>query len=123
MAKDHTKQRGLARQVFNGLQDHGLPAFQRQHYYLPRMGASCRHCQLDRRIQSVDFFASEQDDRLFTSDVLNFFPDDWNRQSHPLKKSPFGVWEIKLPPVNGKPAIPHSTKVKVSFLAFISIRQ
>ena len=31
-----------------------------------------------------------------------------------MKKSPFGVWEITLPAIHGKPAIPHNTKVKVS---------
>ncbi|KAG0132953.1 glycoside hydrolase superfamily [Tuber indicum] len=47
----------------------------------------------------------------------NFIGDfnGWNRQSHPMKKNGFGVWEITLPPVNGKPAIPHNTKVKIDF--------
>ncbi|PWW74916.1 glycoside hydrolase family 13 protein [Tuber magnatum] len=47
----------------------------------------------------------------------NFIGDfnGWNRQSHPMKKNGFGVWEINLPPVNGKPAIPHNTKVKIDF--------
>ncbi|KAG0137770.1 glycoside hydrolase superfamily [Tuber indicum] len=39
----------------------------------------------------------------------------WYRQSHPMKNNAFGVWEITLPPVNGKPAIPHNTKVKIDF--------
>jgi hypothetical protein len=30
-----------------------------------------------------------------------------------MKKSPFGVFEITLPPKDGQPAIPHNTKVKV----------
>lgn len=33
-----------------------------------------------------------------------------------MKKNEFGVWEISLPPVGGKPAIQHNTKVKVSWL-------
>lgn len=47
----------------------------------------------------------------------NFIGDfnGWNRQSHPMKKNEYGVWEITLPPVNGKPAIPHNTKVKIDF--------
>lgn len=31
-----------------------------------------------------------------------------------MKKSPYGVFEITLPPKDGQPAIPHNTKVKVS---------
>jgi len=38
----------------------------------------------------------------------------WNRESHPMKKNPYGVFEITLPSSNGKPAIPHNTKVKIS---------
>lgn len=30
-----------------------------------------------------------------------------------MKKSPYGVFEITLPPKDGQPAIPHNTKVKV----------
>ena len=42
--------------------------------------------------------------------------DGWNRESHPMKKNPYGVFEITLPSNNGKPAIPHNTKVKVGCL-------
>ncbi|KAI1495847.1 glycoside hydrolase superfamily [Biscogniauxia marginata] len=38
----------------------------------------------------------------------------WNRGSHPMKKNPFGVWEIVIPAVNGQPAIPHKSKIKIS---------
>ncbi len=41
--------------------------------------------------------------------------DDWNRDSHPMTKDQFGVWEITVPPRNGQPAIPHNSKVKVPF--------
>lgn len=30
-----------------------------------------------------------------------------------MKKNPYGVFEILLPSVNGAPAIPHNTKIKV----------
>jgi len=40
----------------------------------------------------------------------------WNRDSNPLKKSPFGVWEGVVPAHNGQPAIPHNSKVKISML-------
>ncbi|KAK8039388.1 branching enzyme (be1) [Apiospora rasikravindrae] len=40
--------------------------------------------------------------------------NDWNRGSHPMKRDDFGVWEITLPAVNGQPAIPHNSKIKIS---------
>lgn len=41
--------------------------------------------------------------------------DGWNRDSHPLKKGDFGVFEIVLPPnEHGHVAIPHNSKIKVS---------
>ncbi|GAB1726485.1 hypothetical protein NU195Hw_g2411t1 [Hortaea werneckii] len=40
----------------------------------------------------------------------------WNRDSHEMKRDPYGVWEISLPPVNGQPAIPHDSKVKISMV-------
>ncbi|RDD42002.1 1,4-alpha-glucan-branching enzyme [Trichoplax sp. H2] len=40
--------------------------------------------------------------------------NQWNRNSHQLKKNEFGVWEITLPPKsNGTPVIPHASLVKV----------
>lgn len=38
----------------------------------------------------------------------------WNRESHPMKRNDFGVFEIVLPPKYGQPAIPHNSKVKIS---------
>lgn len=38
----------------------------------------------------------------------------WNRQSHPMIKNTFGVWETTLPAVNGKPAIAHNSKLKIT---------
>jgi 1,4-alpha-glucan branching enzyme len=40
--------------------------------------------------------------------------DDWNRESHPMKKDAFGVWELVLPARNGEPAIQHNSKIKVT---------
>lgn len=40
----------------------------------------------------------------------------WNRDSHEMKRDDFGVWEISLPPVNGKPAIEHDSKIKISMV-------
>lgn len=40
--------------------------------------------------------------------------DEWNRQSHPMKKDSFGVWEIAISPISpGVCAIPHDSKIKV----------
>lgn len=33
-----------------------------------------------------------------------------------MKKNEYGVWEIVLPAVNGQPAIPHKSKIKVRAL-------
>ncbi|ORY90097.1 glycoside hydrolase superfamily [Leucosporidium creatinivorum] len=38
----------------------------------------------------------------------------WDRSAHPMKKSPFGVFEIVVPAAKGVPAIPHNSKVKLS---------
>ena len=40
--------------------------------------------------------------------------DDWNRESHPMKKDPYGVFEVHVPAKGGQPAIAHNSKVKVS---------
>lgn len=42
--------------------------------------------------------------------------NDWNRQSHPLTRDKYGVFEIKLPAINSQPAIPHNSKVKISLI-------
>ncbi|GAA5999910.1 1,4-alpha-glucan branching enzyme [Rhodotorula paludigena] len=38
----------------------------------------------------------------------------WDRAANPMKKDDFGVWECTVPAQNGKPAIPHNSKVKIS---------
>ncbi|THH12395.1 hypothetical protein EW145_g69 [Phellinidium pouzarii] len=41
----------------------------------------------------------------------------WDRNSHPMQKDPFGVWEIKVPPKSpGEPAIAHESKIKISMV-------
>lgn len=40
----------------------------------------------------------------------------WNRESHPLSKNAFGVWELTLPARDGQPAILHNTKLKISMI-------
>lgn len=48
---------------------------------------------------------------------LTVCADDWNRDSHPMKKNEYGVFKLTLPPVgNGQPAIPHNSKIKVRSL-------
>lgn len=40
--------------------------------------------------------------------------DKWDKKAHPMKKNEFGVFEITIPPTaDGKPAIPHNSKIKV----------
>ncbi|SPO05642.1 probable branching enzyme (be1) [Cephalotrichum gorgonifer] len=40
--------------------------------------------------------------------------NNWDRQSHPMKKNEFGVFEITIPPKDGAVAIPHKSKLKIS---------
>lgn len=49
------------------------------------------------------------------AEELFFFGDfnDWNRRSHPMKKSPRGDWEIFLPYDTYKDKFTHGSKVKV----------
>ena len=58
----------------------------------------------------ADFFRWVQTDDL---------PDDWSRESHPMKKDPFGVFEVVVPARDGQPAIKHNAKIKVSFSTLI----
>lgn len=41
--------------------------------------------------------------------------NNWSRDSHPMKKNDFGVFEITIPPTSGgKAAIPHNSKIKIT---------
>ncbi|KAL7270556.1 alpha-1,4-glucan branching enzyme [Rhizina undulata] len=45
------------------------------------------------------------------------FVGDWNFwdvNANPMTKNDFGVWEITVPAVNGKPAIAHGSKIKIT---------
>ena len=42
--------------------------------------------------------------------------DNWNRESHLMKKNDFGVFEITLENIDGQTAIPHDSKVKISMI-------
>jgi len=39
----------------------------------------------------------------------------WNGAKHRMEKNQFGVWSIRIPDSDGKPSIPHNTKVKFRF--------
>ncbi|KZT58829.1 glycoside hydrolase family 13 protein [Calocera cornea HHB12733] len=43
--------------------------------------------------------------------------NNWDRNSHKMVRDMFGVWSITLPPVNGGPAIPHDSKIKISMVS------
>lgn len=45
--------------------------------------------------------------------LIDSLSDKWNRISHPMTKDRYGVWEITIPPQDGKCAIPHDSKIKV----------
>lgn len=42
--------------------------------------------------------------------------NNWNRDSHPLKRDEYGVWSMSLSARDGVPAIAHNTKVKISMV-------
>ncbi|KAF1997223.1 glycoside hydrolase family 13 protein [Amniculicola lignicola CBS 123094] len=42
--------------------------------------------------------------------------NNWDRNATPMKKGDFGVFEVTVPATNGKPSIPHDSKLKVSFV-------
>ncbi|KAI9856541.1 MAG: alpha-1,4-glucan branching enzyme [Vezdaea acicularis] len=42
--------------------------------------------------------------------------NDWNRDATPMTKDHYGVWELLLHPKDGKPAIPHNSKIKISMI-------
>jgi hypothetical protein len=53
-------------------------------------------------------------------DLLISSQDEWNRNSHPMKKDNYGVWEITVQPsASGACAIPHDSKVKVICLRIL----
>lgn len=37
----------------------------------------------------------------------------WDRDATPMAKNEFGVFEVTVPNKDGKPAIPHDSKLKV----------
>lgn len=37
----------------------------------------------------------------------------WDGSKHKMEKDEFGIWTIKIPDTNGKPAIPHRSKLKI----------
>ncbi|KAK7207379.1 putative glycogen branching enzyme GbeA [Myxozyma melibiosi] len=40
--------------------------------------------------------------------------NNWDRGAHEMVKNQYGVFEITLPAVNGQPAIPHNSRVKIA---------
>jgi 1,4-alpha-glucan branching enzyme len=46
--------------------------------------------------------------------------DEWSRDATPMRRDDFGVWEVRLPAKDGRPAIPHNSKVKVCSFAPIT---
>lgn len=42
--------------------------------------------------------------------------NNWDTNAHPMQRNNFGVWEITVPAKDGKPAIPHNSKIKISMI-------
>lgn len=76
------------------------------------MGAQRRRGLAFWRFQSVPILTQPSNGTGIA--IANVVPsDDWQRGPHTMTKDSFGVWEITLPAVNGEPAIPHNSKLKV----------
>ncbi|ORY84317.1 1,4-alpha-glucan branching enzyme [Protomyces lactucae-debilis] len=89
---------------------------------------------IEKNEESLDKFSQSYKDRGFhvlsngdisykewapnavTAHLIGDF-NNWNRESHPMTRDPFGVWSITVPAKNGQPAIPHMSKVKISMIA------
>ena len=41
--------------------------------------------------------------------------NNWDREATPMTKNDFGVFEVTVPGKDGKPVIPHDSKIKVCF--------
>lgn len=39
--------------------------------------------------------------------------NNWDGSQHKMEKNEFGIWTLRIPDINGKPAIPHRSKVKI----------
>ncbi|GAQ80177.1 starch branching enzyme [Klebsormidium nitens] len=39
--------------------------------------------------------------------------NNWNGWGHQMQKNEYGVWTLRIPDVDGKPAIPHKSRVKI----------
>ncbi|KAK4382632.1 1,4-alpha-glucan-branching enzyme 1, chloroplastic/amyloplastic [Sesamum angolense] len=48
------------------------------------------------------------------AEVIGDF-NGWNGSGHKMQKNQFGVWSIRIPDINGNPAIPHNSRVKFRF--------
>lgn len=39
--------------------------------------------------------------------------DGWDRDATPMTKGEYGFFHVTIPAVNGQPAMPHNSKIKV----------
>ncbi|KAL8996150.1 MAG: hypothetical protein Q9188_006637 [Gyalolechia gomerana] len=42
--------------------------------------------------------------------------NDWNRDATPMRREEYGRWVVDLPARDGRPAIPHKSKIKISMV-------
>lgn len=75
------------------------------------MGPECSGGLTGRRFQYV--LQGEEQNRRPWIKLLRL-ADNWDNEANPMAKNRFGVWEVTVPAVNGSPAIPHESKIKVS---------
>ena len=55
------------------------------------------------------------------NDDTSHYADNWDRDATPMTKDEFGVYEVTVPAKDGRPAIPHDSKLKASLLSLASM--
>lgn len=67
--------------------------------------------QIDEKTKSITY--REWAPNAIAASLVGDF-NNWNRDANPMKVDSFGVWSVLLPSKNGKFAIDHDSKVKIS---------
>ncbi|RKP09697.1 glycogen branching enzyme [Thamnocephalis sphaerospora] len=42
--------------------------------------------------------------------------NNWDVEANPMTRNDYGIWECTVPAVDGKPAIPHNSKIKIAMI-------
>lgn len=67
--------------------------------------------QIDTKTQAITY--REWAPNAVAASLIGEF-NNWNHDANPMTVNDFGVWQVVIPAVNGQPAIPHNSHVKIS---------